>query len=192
MRMKNNIKIFILSLLFSPLSSANCPLGQDGNKPIIGFTAFKTPSKVGVKGVFKKVTWKGESKEKSLRKLLSGLNFEIDATSVDTKDEGRNENIIESFFSVLNEKNKIVGKISKVSKKQILLELKLNGKKNMIPLNYSFENSVFNGSGHIDLMDFSASKALQSINKACYALHEGKTWSHVEINVTHKLPGCKF
>lgn len=191
MRMKNNIKILFLCLLFSPLSSANCNLQQSNKTPVIGFTAFKTKAKVGVKGVFKKVSWKGPSKEESLPKLLSELSFEVDATSVDTLDEGRNENIIESFFSLLNEKNKIFGKIVKVSKKKILLEIKMNGKKNMIPLKYTFENSVFNGLGHIDLMDFNASKALDSINKACYALHEGKTWSHVEIHVTHKLPGCK-
>ena len=138
------------------------------------------------------MTWDGAQKASSLNELLKGQSFVIDASSVDTKDEGRNENIVESFFSLLKSKNTIKGRINKLSKKHVFLELILNGQKRLIPLKFSFEDSVFNGSGHIDLLDFGASKALKSINKACYALHEGKTWSHVEINVTHKLPGCKF
>lgn len=191
MPMKKLISILILSAFFSLSSFGECSLESNKKTPLVGFTAFKTPAKVGVNGTFKKVNWTGPKTGNSLEELLKGQSFVIDTGSLDTKNEGRDQNIIENFFSLLKGKSSISGKVTKVSKKQVTLEISLNGKKRLIPLKYSFENSVFNGSGHIDLLDFSASEALKSINKACFALHEGKTWSHVEINVTHTLPSCK-
>lgn len=53
------------------------------------------------------------------------------------------------------------------------------------------KESVLSGLGHIDVLDFSLSSALKSINEACYTMHEGKTWSHVEILLTQKLKSSK-
>ena len=50
-----------------------------------------------------------------------------------------------------------------------------------VAMEYKKEGDVLKARGHIDVLDFGASKALAAINKACYEKHRGKTWSHVEI-----------
>jgi len=63
----------------------------------------------------------------------------------------------------------------------------MNGVTKTVPLKYSFSNGIFDANGVIDILDFSASKALSSINKACFALHKGKTWSDVSIGFSTKI-----
>jgi hypothetical protein len=50
-----------------------------------------------------------------------------------------------------------------------------------VPMKYSYSDSVFSAKGVIDVFDFSANKALSSINKACFDAHQGKTWNDVTI-----------
>ncbi|MCB4763942.1 MAG: YceI family protein, partial [Sulfurovum sp.] len=53
-------------------------------------------------------------------------------------------------------------------------------------LDYHYEKEEFKAQGNIDLLDFAAGQALASINKACYDLHKGKTWSDISIGfITH-------
>jgi hypothetical protein len=46
---------------------------------------------------------------------------------------------------------------------------------------YHYENGLFSAKGTIDHMDFTAGNPLASINKSCFDLHKGKTWSDVSI-----------
>ncbi len=48
-------------------------------------------------------------------------------------------------------------------------------------MTYIYTKGHFQATGTIDLFDFAASDALASINKSCYDLHSGKTWSDVTI-----------
>jgi hypothetical protein len=57
----------------------------------------------------------------------------------------------------------------------------MNGITKNVPMNYTFNKGDLSATGNIDILDFSANKALSSINKACFDLHEGKTWSDVAI-----------
>lgn len=190
-KLTKKITFMSLSLLLPLSAQAECSLSNKGATPLIGFKAFKTAAKVGVPGTFSKVTWQGSEKAKTLQDLLKGQKFEIDTSSVKTKNPARDQKIFKFFFSELAGSSSISGTITKVSSKDVSVEISLNGKKKLVPLNYSFKDSKFHAIGHIDLLDFAAEGPLASINKACYALHEGKTWSHVELEVNHSLPGCK-
>ena len=57
----------------------------------------------------------------------------------------------------------------------------MNGTTKTVPMKYHYENGKFDATGVIDLVDFAAGEALSSINKACFDLHKGKTWSDVTI-----------
>jgi hypothetical protein len=57
----------------------------------------------------------------------------------------------------------------------------MNGKTLIIPMQYIYDKGQFNATGTIDLIEFTAGKSLANINKACYDLHKGKTWSDVTI-----------
>ena len=63
----------------------------------------------------------------------------------------------------------------------VKVEVVMNGVKKIVPMRYVYSNGKFEAKGYIDLFDFQASKALSSINKACFEKHQGKTWNDVEI-----------
>jgi hypothetical protein len=54
-------------------------------------------------------------------------------------------------------------------------------------MRYTYEKEQFHAQGTIDLFDFSANEALSRLNKSCYALHKGKTWSDVSMAFTTEI-----
>ena len=71
--------------------------------------------------------------------------------------------------------------------KIVLVEVMMNGKGLNVPMAYSYEKGLFTAKGVIDLGDFKALDALTSINRACYDLHDGKTWQDVNIGFILKV-----
>ncbi len=53
-----------------------------------------------------------------------------------------------------------------------------------VSMKYAYDNNILTLSGEIDVLNWSLDKPLASINKACYALHEKKTWSDVSLKIT--------
>ena len=182
-----------MTLLFSVSSiAADCSLK---GKPEVSWVAFKTMKKVGVGGKFDSLTTKGPTKGKNLMSVLKGQKISIDTNSVNTNNPGRDTKIEKFFFGVLPEvsgKREITGQITKIDKKAITVDLFMNGKKQTVPLAYTLKSNTLEAKGHIDVLDFALSKALAGINKACYALHEGKTWSHVEIAFKQAVENCQL
>lgn len=182
-----------MTLFFSVSSiAADCMLK---GKPEVSWVAFKTMKKVGVGGKFDTLDTEGPSKGKNLKDLLKGQKITIDTYSVNTNNPGRDMKIEKFFFGVLPEKSgkrEITGQITKVDKSAITVDLFMNGKKQTVPMPYTLKNNTLEAKGHIDVLDFALGDGLAGINKACYALHEGKTWSHVEIALKQKLENCKL
>ncbi len=188
------MKNLILSLFLFSFSSIAADCMLEG-KPEVSWVAFKTMKKVGVGGKFDTLETKGPNKGKSLFSLLKDQRITIDAYSVNTNNPGRDMKIEKFFFGVLPEvsgKREITGQITKVDKKIITIDLFMNGKKQTVPMTYTLKNNVLEAKGHIDVLDFALGKGLAGINKACYALHEGKTWSHVEIAFKQNVKNCKL
>jgi len=152
----------------------------------VKFTAFKTYAKKGVSGVFDKV--KVQSKqENDVQALLSNAVANIDTSSVNSGNKGRDIKLVSKFFDVQNVKN-IQAKLSHVEKNSLIATISMNGKTLDIPMSYSVANGTINAKGTIDLADFGMIPSLKSLNKACYALHQGKTWQDVDIyfNIAYK------
>ncbi|WP_324172835.1 YceI family protein [Sulfurimonas sp.] len=192
------IKFFISLFLVASLSSAeemgtkggSCILSQDG--PVsVSWKAYKTPAKLSVGGTFDSVKYTANApKGNNFREILVGSSVIIDTASVNSKNNDRNVKLVKFFFEKMSSKN-ITAKIVDIkSDKRIRGKAKtgvmsvavtMNGVTKNVPMKYVFNNGDFNAIGSIDLLDFSASKALSSINKACFDLHKGKTWSDVTI-----------
>lgn len=183
--MKKIIQISILAALYSSNSIACSLVGE----PTITWTAFKTPKKVGVPGTFTSVTRKGENKADTLSSLLESQMVTIDSTEISTKNSARDKKIVKFFFGALAEK-KFTANFKKASKKSVTMELNFNKIKKDIPLEVGVKGNELTLSGHLDILDFELMDGLAAINKACYALHEGKTWSHVLLTVKQKVKGC--
>ncbi len=177
--------MFFIALLTTFTASAQC-LNFNSNAAQIHWTAFKTPAKVGVKGSFNKVEITPTKNKTSFEELLKGSKFSIDTASVNTANPGRDEKLVKFFFM----DTKIDGVVKSVSSKVITTEMNINGQKRTVPLSYTFDGNKLNAMGTIDLFDFKMNKNLTSINNACKALHEGKTWNDVNIELEVKFTGC--
>ena len=192
--MKKVILVIVMVLGFTSSVSAStksgCVLAQKG-KVTVAWTAYKTASKIGVSGTFDKVDYKRVVKSgKNFREILVGSSVNIDTSSVNSKNTGRDIKLVKFFFKQMNA-NTMNAKITdiKADKKLkgkartgvVTLDVTMNGVTKSVPMKYSYDSGVFSAKGIIDIFDFSASKALSSINKACFDLHKGKTWNDVSI-----------
>ena len=171
--------------------ATGCVLVQPDDINVV-WKAYKTLGKIGVGGQFTSVKYTPHTLEgKNFRELFVGSKVSIDLTKINTKNKRRDETLVKNFFAVLKGKT-IEGEIMDIKKSDthekgkprtgtVSVKLTMNEKTFTIPMHYNYENSHFEAKGTIDLLDFAASNALKSINKSCYDLHKGKTWSDVSI-----------
>jgi polyisoprenoid-binding protein YceI len=184
-----------LLLLFSMTAFADhhCELNKDSVK--VSWTAYKTPLKVGVGGALDKVAIEGSTKADNFEKLVKGLTLNIGANikSVNTKNKARDIKIANFFFGTLEGGATLQAKgKSVVAGKKITIDLTMNGVTKEAQLKYSLKKGVLVAEGVIDVLDWAMSDELKAINKACFAKHEGKTWSDVAIKLEAKLSSdCK-
>jgi len=198
------IKLFLSLFLIATLSSAeemgtkkgSCILSQDGSVSV-SWMAYKTPAKAGVGGMFDSVKYKAIAPEgNNFREILVGSSVVIDTSSVNSNHKSRDATLVKFFFKQMND-SKIKAKIVDIKSDKRMrgkpktgvmsVDVTMNGVTKKVPMSYVFDNGDLSASGHIDILDFSASKALSSINKACYDLHDGKTWSDVAIGFSTKI-----
>ena len=182
-------------------AQGSCTLTQSDTIKVL-WQAYKTPDKIGVKGSLPKLTYTpAHKKGKNFRTLFVGSKVSIDTSVVDSGNPQRDTKLIKFFFSQMTG-GKIEGKILSMTPKPrqkgepyggtMDIALSMNGKTVTETLEYRYENESFKAQGNIDLLDFAANDALTSINKACYDLHKGKTWSDVSIGfvTTVKATQC--
>lgn len=143
----------------------------DIDKTTLTWTAFKTEKKVGVKGTFNDIT-------------LTDNTFSINTESVDTGEPNiRDPKLVKFFFQTLAD-SKITGSYGTPKGDKIPMTIKMNGVEKSFDFNYEVNDTATVVTGTIDIVsDFGGSKALESINEACFELHEGKTWSDVDIQI---------
>ena len=85
---------------------------------------------------------------------------------------------------------KISGVVNKIDSNYLYVDMTLAGKTVKVPMKYDIEDGELEAEGIIDVLDFALSENLAALNKACYALHEGKTWSDVQIEIESKFSKC--
>ncbi len=199
------MKKIILSLftLFSiSHASSGCVLVQSGDMNVT-WKAYKTLAKVGVGGAFTSVGYVPAAKEgKNFKELLVGSSVSIDTTKINTGNPERDDTLVRMFFKKLKTTSIEAKVLSMKAGKRIKgkpykgvldVSITMNEMTLVIPMSYVYEKEIFVAKGTIDLFDFSGKEALTSINKSCYDLHKGKTWSDVSIGfATHiKATLCK-
>ncbi|MDD2356577.1 MAG: YceI family protein [Thiovulaceae bacterium] len=187
---KRVMSVVVAVLLSSSLFGA-CEYAQNGDI-VVGFQAYKTPLKIGVGGEFNDVQYMNNIKTaKDLSALLKGSTVNINTTSVDSANPARDKKLVDFFFNTMSQKG-IFAKITdlKLEKSEIdgkmtgvvFVDIKMNNVSHPAEMKFTYEKGVFQADGFIDLKDYNALVSLASINKACYDLHKGKTWSDVAIS----------
>lgn len=188
------------ALLIPQYTFAKCTYSADLSKVKVEWTAFKTTAKAPVKGTFKAIEVKGLAKANDLKKLVQSWKATVDVASLETDNPARNVTLLESFFKKLN-KVEIAGKVKKfkgVEQGTFDFELAFGGVKKAIPMEFTFEIEKETrlhrmvAIGEMNISDFKANAALESLNKACIDLHKGtdgvsKTWDDVKLSLSVPL-----
>ncbi len=182
--------ITMVTLVSFAYAGGSCDLSQVGDVKV-SWRAYKTPLKIGVGGSFDKVEYRAIAPVgKNFREILVGSKVIIPTASVNSKNEGRDATLTKFFFQKMSGteiKAEIVDiKAQKVKRGDpklgvVTIAVKMNGVSRRVPMHYRFTGGILKAEGTIDLADFSALGALSSINKACYDLHKGKSWSDVTV-----------
>lgn len=176
-------KMLLGALFASSALFAQCTLDSQDIK--VGWTAYKTYAKAGVKGSFDTVKLTSQSGS-TLEEALKGTTVHITTSSVNSGHSERDATLVKSFFEVQNV-DAIEAEVIAVNEKSIDLEIKMNGVKRTIPFSYTKDAGALHAQGVIDLNDFHMLLSLGAINKACYDLHAGKTWQDVALSFSLKL-----
>lgn len=188
-------KIFILSLSFvlSFTASAKDCLKVDKDQINLSWTAYKTPLKAGVNGALKDIQFSSKLQGSSIEEIVGKAKFKVltHNKSVFTKNPARDAKISKFFFSTMKNEGTLEASVKSFNKKKLVLSLTMNGVTKDVPLSPEVKGMNFKAKGHIDVLDFLLSDSLKAINKACFALHEGKTWSDVAISIEAKFSKCQ-
>lgn len=150
------------------------------------WTAFKTPKKVGVKGTFTDIKLNDvKADAATLEESLKGANFVITTSSVSTNDAGRDEKLKVEFFAKMA--GNINGSFGEFKDGKVLVNLTMNGISKEKEFTYTVEGDALKLKGGIDIIaDFTGQTAFDSLHAACKDLHEGKTFTEVELSAEIK------
>jgi len=159
----------------------------------VNWTAFKTTEKMAVGGQFNTVNAKSETRSTKITEALEGTVFNIPVASTFTDNKDRDAKLVEFFFGAMEGTDIILGQVKVATgdneKGTCTFYLTMNNVEREVTLDYVVEDTQITMTGEIDLVDWKAEAAVESINKACEDLHKGgdgvsKTWSVVELSIS--------
>lgn len=158
----------------------------------INWIAYKTTDKVPVKGQFTKFTIENPKKAATAKEALNGLKFEIPVSSLFTNDTIRDGKLKKFFFGVMDNTTSLKGTIHMNNETSGTVDLTMNGISQVLPITYVISDQMVTIEAIMDLDNWQAQMALQSLNEVCKELHTGpdgvtKTWSEVKIEVATYL-----
>ncbi|WP_055442408.1 YceI family protein [Lacinutrix himadriensis] len=157
----------------------------------VKWTAFKTTDKVPVGGEFATLNFENKSGA-TPEEALNNLEFAIPVSSLFTKDDTRDAKLKASFFGAMLDPDLIKGIITYNNGKYVAA-ITMNGVTADLPLDYSItEERRVTMKATMDLKNWNALNALETLNKVCLDLHKGadgvsKTWEDVEIVISTYL-----
>ena len=151
----------------------------------VHWTGYKFTEKTPVTGKFKTITVTKAPTAKSQLAAFNGVEFSIPTSSIFSDNAIRDGKLASLFFGIMDQTEFITGTF--VTKEEhIFLNLKMNGKLKEIPLEHNIADRHVRLQGTLNILDFGAEAAFNSIHKACELLHTGtdgvsKTWEDVAI-----------
>jgi len=165
---------------------------KDSHK--VTWTGFKTEKKVGVDGSFDKVILHfSKNSFTTLESLINGTSFEIDASTVNSKNPERDGKLKNLFFGKMKTP-KITGNVLSVDAATTTAQvsINLNKVKQTIPMTYVVNEGRITLTGSIEMLKWKLDDSYKAISEACKVLHSGKTWTDVNIKIDAKLDeSCK-
>lgn len=185
-----------LALSMNVFSSGGKPSNQsvkkcnklhiDSDDIELKWTGYKFPGaeKKGVSGTLRNLGIKDEYKGASLKEIFTGMKFNIDARSVWSRNSSRDARLVKFFFGKMIGGTFIKGQILSYTEQEMRVKLNMNGLAKEIALKVEQTQERVTARGVIDILNWGMDKSLEAINKECYKLHKGKTWSDVSLQLS--------
>lgn len=158
----------------------------------INWIAYKTTSKVPVKGQFTKFSIENTKNGNSVKEALDGLKFSIPVSSLFTKDTIRDGKLKKFFFGSMENTTEIKGTLHFVNDTAGTADITMNGISQVLPITYVIDGQMVSIEAVMNLDNWKAQAAIEALNLVCLDLHKGedgisKTWSDVKIEVVSYL-----
>lgn len=149
------------------------------------WTGYKFTEKKGVKGKFKSINVTNAPIATTAIDAFDGVAFSVPTSSIWSDNAIRDGKLKSLFFGYMDNTELLTGTFN-TKGSNIVLNLKMNGQTKEIPLKHTIEDRHVKLEGSLNILEFGAVKAYNSIHKACEALHTGadgvsKTWKDVSI-----------
>ncbi len=175
-----------------------CHYNYQPETTVINWTAFKTTAKKGVSGKFDEfeVLVPNDGNEFMIQSLNSAT-VSIPVNSVNSDNPERDKKIDSLFFGAMDQTEIISVLVKSITEESAVVEITMNGKSVDYDGQITVENETVKFHTTINLDDFEAQPAVESLNTACKDLHTGddgvsKLWSEVDIDVETTLKqNCK-
>lgn len=178
-------KILLSFIALTFLCSSVYATSLDTTQAKVKWTAYKTAQKIAVSGSFSDIKYKFK-KGSTIAGILDGASASISPLSVDLGDDIKNNNVKNHFFAKFNKQESIKVTFKNVvegdNQGSILATVKMNGKNIKVPMQYAIKDGMFEAKGIIDITEFGTLEAFKSLATFCHDLHEGLTWTQVEIS----------
>lgn len=149
------------------------------------WTGYKFTEKKGVKGKFKTINVTKAPVAKTALEAFNGVEFSIPTSSIWSDNAIRDGKLKALFFGFMDNTELLTGTFA-TKGSEIVLNLKMNNEIKEVPLKYTIKDRHVKLEGSLNMLEFGAVKAYNSIHKACEVLHTGadgvsKTWEDVSI-----------
>lgn len=154
----------------------------------INFIAYKTTDKVPVGGQFKKVDITQGGEGNSIKEAIHNAEFSIPVSSLFTQNASRDYKIKKFFFGFMDKTKLLSGKLVLENDSIGYANIKMNGITEKVSFLYRIKANTFSMNATMDVANWNALDAINSINTVCKELHKGadgvsKTWSEVALNI---------
>ncbi len=175
-----------------------CNFTYQPETTVINWTAFKTTAKKGVSGKFDEfeVLVPNDGNE-FMMQTLNSATITIPVNSVNSDNPERDKKIDSLFFGAMEQTEIISVLVKSITEESAIVEISMNGQTVDYDGQITVDNETVKFHTTINLDDFEAQPAVESLNTACKDLHTGddgvsKLWSEVDIDVETTLKqNCK-
>lgn len=168
-----------------------CIYSYDENSSEFEWEAYKTENKVAVAGGFNVISVESDSSEDPIQ-MIQSIKFEMEASSVESNDETRNNNIKDYFFKTINTA-KIVGHFVSIDENgKAKIAVTMNGIEFEFEGDYQYENDLFSFKTVVDMASWNALSGIEALNEQCHDLHMGadgnsKLWSEIALRFKTRI-----
>lgn len=156
----------------------------------IHFSAYKSLDKAVVNGTFSNVAFKFGKKSESIASTLNNAQATIEPSNISVGDNLQDKNIKEFFIKKwakpeikVTLKNIIEGN----NVGTILANVRMNGKTQKVPMQYTIKGGILKASGVLDVSEFKLDEARQNLQQNTSDAVGGIIWSEVLIGFEAKV-----